>query len=60
MFVPGQPCELGSHPDCVDPDGDGQATYLIGGAQCIASFPESPGICSDLDGDGYAGYPDTG
>jgi hypothetical protein len=56
--TPGSPCALGSNPDCIDPDGDGQGTYLIGGATCVATFPESIGLCSDLDGDGRAGYPD--
>lgn len=56
---PGAACSMeeGS-PDCIDPDGDGEGTYLIGGAACIASAPD-PALCSDLDGDGYAGYPDS-
>ena len=33
--------------------------YLIGGGDCIAAVPD-PAICADLDGDGYAGYPDAG
>ena len=57
---PGDPCALGSDPDCIDPLGTGQGTYLIGGADCLAAFPDSPGLCEDLDGDGYAGYPDSG
>jgi hypothetical protein len=57
---PGDPCPLGSDPDCIDPEGDGQGMYLIGGADCMAAFPASPGLCSDLDGDGRAGYPDSG
>jgi hypothetical protein len=57
---PGDPCELGSDPDCIDPDGTGTGTYLEGGADCLAAFPESPGLCTDLDGDGVAGYPDSG
>lgn len=59
-LVPGAACSLGSSPDCIDPDQDGQGVYLIGGASCMAAFPESPGLCSDLDGDGRAGYPDSG
>ena len=56
---PGDPCSLeeGS-PDCIDPDGDGQGTYLIGGAACMANAPD-PSSCTDLDGDGKAGYPDS-
>jgi hypothetical protein len=60
QLVPGAACTLGSSPDCIDPDGDGQGVYLLGGAQCMATFPDSPGLCSDLDGDGHAGYPDSG
>lgn len=58
----GDPCDLGSHPDCIDPDGDGQGTYLEGGAACMAEMAPTlgPGICTDLDGDGRAGYPDAG
>ena len=56
---PGDPCSLeeGS-PDCIDPEGDGTGTYLIGGAACIAELPD-PAMCTDLDGDGKAGYPDS-
>lgn len=57
---PGDPCSLEEGvPDCIDPDGDGQGEYLIGGADCIANSP-GPGACADLDGDGKAGYPDAG
>ncbi|MDQ4133596.1 MAG: hypothetical protein M3179_10420 [Actinomycetota bacterium] len=56
----GAPCALGSLPDCIDPDGDGQGTYLQGGAACMRELASSPELCSDLDGDGVAGYPDSG
>ena len=56
----GAACQLGSLPDCIDPDGDGQGVYLQGGAACMQAFKDSPGLCSDLDGDGKAGYPDSG
>jgi hypothetical protein len=56
----GAACQLGSLPDCIDPDGDGKGVYLEGGAACIQMFKDSPGLCSDLDGDGKAGYPDSG
>ena len=59
VLVPGQPCSAGSDPDCVDPDGSGQYVYLIGGAACMAGPLAGP-LCSDLDGDGRAGYPDSG
>ncbi len=56
---PGEPCSLEEGlPDCIDPDGDGEGTYLLGGAECIAQWPDTPSYCEDLDGDGYAGYPD--
>ena len=57
--VPGSPCVEGSSRDCIDPFGDGVFVYLIGGGDCIAAVPD-PAICADLDGDGYAGYPDAG
>jgi hypothetical protein len=57
-YQPGDPCALGSDRDCIDPDGTGQGTYLIGGGDCMEGpYPDS---CIDLDGDGYAGYPDRG
>jgi hypothetical protein len=56
----GAGCALGSFADCIDPDGDGQGTYLSGGAACMQAFASSPELCSDLDGDGRAGYPDSG
>ena len=55
----GSKCAKGSHPDCVDPDGDGQYEYLKNGARCMKDMSDS-GLCSDLDGDGVAGYPDSG
>ena len=58
---PGDPCSLAAGiPDCIDPDGDGDGTYLIGGADCMAALAETPELCTDLDGDGQAGYPDSG
>ncbi len=57
--APGSACTLGSHPDCIDPDGDGQGTFLLEGGACMAESP-SPEFCSDPDGDGHAGYPDSG
>lgn len=55
----GSACAPGSHPDCVDPDGDGQHEYLKGGAECMRNMGDT-GLCSDLDDDGVAGYPDSG
>lgn len=59
-LVPGTPCTLGSNRDCIDPDADGRGTYLIGGGDCVAALGPHNGLCEDLDGDGYAGYPDSG
>ena len=55
----GSACNKGSHPDCIDPDGDGKYEYLKNGERCMKELGES-GLCSDLDGDGVAGYPDSG
>jgi hypothetical protein len=55
----GSACAPGSHPDCIDPDGDGRHEYLKEGAKCMATLGDT-GLCSDLDGDGVAGYPDSG
>jgi hypothetical protein len=56
----GSDCQKGSHPDCIDPDQDGRYEHLKGGAACMKEFGEDSGLCSDLDGDGVAGYPDSG
>lgn len=55
---PGESCspEEGE-PDCIDPDGDGNAVYLPGGADCLAAGPEDPLDCADNDGDGLPGPP---
>lgn len=37
-----------------------QSEPLVGLNDCLAAFPDSPGLCTDLDGDGIAGYPDSG
>ncbi len=58
--TPGAPCELGSDPDCIDPDGNGQGVYLIDGGDCMVELASAPELCQDLDGDGVAGYPDSG
>jgi len=57
-IVPGDPCSLEEGvPDCIDPDGDGEGTYLTDGAECVANAPDII-VCADLDGDGVAGHPD--
>ena len=55
-LIPGQPCTPGSSPDCVDQYDDGTYLYIVGFADCVAAS----GLCTDLDGDGYAGYGDSG
>lgn len=55
---PGDACELGQGiPDCIDPDGDGEGTYLVGGDACAAREVDIS-VCEDRDGDGTAGFPD--
>lgn len=62
---PGDPCDpADGSPDCTDATGaaDGQFRYVEGYADCVATFGEEQayGLCTDLDGDGIAGYPDAG
>ncbi len=45
-------------PDCIDPEGDGTYVKLEGGAACMATTLD-PAMCTDLDGDGAAGDPDS-
>lgn len=56
----GRTCARGSHRDCIDPGGDGRYTYLKGGGDCMATFRDTAGLCSDLDEDGEVGYPASG
>lgn len=62
---PGDPCDpANGSPDCTDATGaeDGQFRYVEGYADCVATFgaEQAYGLCTDLDGDGIAGYPDAG
>jgi hypothetical protein len=62
-YDPGEPCTLGTNPDCIDPNETGEGVFLIGGADCVAAARQngsSTAICIDLDRDGRAGYPDRG
>jgi hypothetical protein len=62
-YDPGEPCTLGTNPDCIDPNETGEGVFLIGGADCMAAARQndsSTAICIDLDRDGRAGYPDRG
>ncbi|MEZ0449028.1 hypothetical protein [Cellulomonas sp. ICMP 17802] len=63
--VPGEPCDpADGSPDCTDATGadDGTFRYIEGYADCVADLgaAEAHGLCTDLDGDGRAGYPDSG
>lgn len=62
--TPGQPCEPGSHPDCSDATGTENDSWRIisGYADCVEALGEDAayGLCTDLDGDDQAGYPDAG
>lgn len=56
---PGEPCEPGTV-DCVeDAWGDGVARVIVGYDECVGAIGDD-GLCSDLDQDGYSGYPDSG
>jgi len=62
---PGEPCDpADGSPDCTDATGmeGGGFRYVEGYADCVATFgaEEGDGLCFDLDGDGVAGYPDSG
>jgi molecular chaperone DnaK len=58
--APGSPCDPASgNPDCTDDSADGAFRIVSGYADCVAAVGDT-GICSDLDGDGQAGYPDSG
>jgi len=55
--VPGDPCEPDDDlPDCIDPDLDGEFTYIPGGEACLPTAADSID-CADNDGDGDAGPP---
>lgn len=61
-FGPGDPCEPGSSPDCVDQWDDGDYRIIVGVAECLDLMGYDRSWlqeCSDLDGDGFAGYPDS-
>ena len=58
---PGSPCDpAGGNPDCTDASVDGTFRIVSGYADCVAALGEASGSCTDLDGDGQAGYPDSG
>jgi hypothetical protein len=61
--VPNAPCDpADGHPDCTDATGnEGDSfRYVVGYADCLEALgaDQAYGLCTDLDGDGYAGYPD--
>lgn len=62
--TPGQACEPGSDPNCTDDTGTpgDSYRYVDGYAECLANLgaDEAGGLCTDLDGDNVAGYPDAG
>lgn len=63
-LAPGELCDpADGSPDCTDATGEveGPFRYIVGYADCVEDFgPEHAyGLCTDLDGDGYAGYPDS-
>ena len=60
-LIPGQACDLRAGVrDCINPEGRRIGTYLIGGGDCMRTFRSTPSLCTDRDGDGHAGYADSG
>ncbi|HKH03675.1 MAG TPA: Hsp70 family protein [Acidimicrobiales bacterium] len=58
---PGEPCDPDDgDPDCTTDSGEGTSRIVEGWNDCVVDTGEAGGLCSDLDGDGYAGYPDSG
>lgn len=55
---PGQDCVQGQSPDCIDPDGDGLFTAILGGGVCLVERKD-PDRCRDDDGDGALDEPLT-
>lgn len=57
-YAPGESCPLGQGvADCIDPDGDGQGTLLVGGDECVATTADID-LCVDNNGDGSVAEPD--
>jgi Ethanolamine utilization protein EutJ (predicted chaperonin) len=57
--APGSPCDpAAGDPDCTNESADGTFRIVSGYADCVATLGEG-GLCSDLDGDGVAGFPDS-
>lgn len=55
VLEPGERCfPDDGNPDCIDIDGNGIYTYLIGGGECLETA-EDPRHCVDTDGDGRPG-----
>lgn len=60
--TPGALCDpADGDPDCTDSTTDGAFRHVEGFADCVAEFgeDEADGLCTDLDGDGVRGYPDS-
>lgn len=60
--TPGALCDPDDgDPDCTDSTTDGEFRHIEGFADCVAQFgaEEEYGVCTDLDGDGVHGYPDS-
>lgn len=60
--APGEPCDpADGSPDCTDASVDGTFRQITGYADCVGALgpDEAHGMCTDLDGDGAAGYPDS-
>jgi len=60
--APGEPCDpADGSPDCTDASVDGTFRQITGYADCVGALgpDEAHGMCTDLDGDGAVGYPDS-
>ncbi|VTR76896.1 hypothetical protein [Cellulomonas hominis] len=63
--TPGDPCDpAAGDPDCTDATVDETFRHIAGYADCVAEWAsagrdEAHGLCTDLDGDGSAGYADS-
>ncbi|WP_426593033.1 hypothetical protein ACPPVS_14950 [Cellulomonas sp. McL0617] len=62
VLAPGDPCDpADGSPDCTDATVDATYRYIVGYADCVDALgaAEAHRGCTDLDGDGEAGYPDA-
>lgn len=56
FLSPGASCIEGQSSNCIDPDGDGSFTFIMGGGRCMVER-KVPERCRDDDGDGRLNEP---